>query len=117
MSPPRGGRGARADGVMKSHAIKILMNSFYGVLGTPPAASTTRASPTPITGFGQELLLWCRERIEAGLCRPTACCTATTDSLFVETGADGARPRARTAERLAASSTAIWRDTSPCAGA
>jgi DNA polymerase-2 len=70
---------------VKSHAIKILMNSFYGVLGTAACRFYDPRLANAITGFGQELLLWCRDRIEAGGRRVLY---GDTDSLFVETGQD-----------------------------
>ena len=77
---------ARRDGdSVKSHAIKILMNSFYGVLGTSACRFYDPRLANAITGFGQELLLWCRDRIEAGGRRVLY---GDTDSLFVETGQD-----------------------------
>jgi DNA polymerase-2 len=86
------------DGV-KSHAIKIPMNSFYGVLGTPACRFYDPRLANAITGFGQELLLWCKARIEAGGRRVLY---GDTDSLFVEMG-EGEAAAARTAaEKLTA---------------
>jgi DNA polymerase II len=87
----------RAGDRVKSHAIKILMNSFYGVLGTPACRFYDPRLANAITGFGQELLLWCRERIEQGGHRVLY---GDTDSLFVETGAADAAGARTTAERL-----------------
>ena len=84
---------------VKSHAIKILMNSFYGVLGTPACRFYDPRLANAITGFGQELLLWCRERIEAGGRRVLY---GDTDSLFVETGAPDAGGARATAAQLTA---------------
>jgi DNA polymerase-2 len=84
---------------VKSHAIKILMNSFYGVLGTTACRFYDPRLANAITGFGQELLLWCRGRIEAGGRRVLY---GDTDSLFVETGAPDAAGARATAERLTA---------------
>ncbi len=75
----------RAGDTVKSHAIKILMNSCYGVLGTPACRFYDPRLANAITGFGREMLLWCRARIEAGGRRVLY---GDTDSLFVETGAD-----------------------------
>ena len=72
---------------VKSHAIKILMNSFYGVLGTPACRFYDPRLANAITGFGREMLLWCRARIEAGGRRVLY---GDTDSLFVETRAEDA---------------------------
>lgn len=68
---------------VKSHAIKILMNSFYGVLGTPACRFYDPRLANAITGFGRELLLWCKGRIEAEGRRVLY---GDTDSLFVESG-------------------------------
>lgn len=96
---PRREAARRAGDGVKSHAIKILMNSFYGVLGTSACRFYDPRLANAITGFGQELLLWCRDRIEAGGRRVLY---GDTDSLFVETGeTDPAAARA-SAERLAA---------------
>jgi DNA polymerase II len=92
---PRREEARRAGDRVKSHAIKILMNSFYGVLGTPACRFYDPRLANAITGFGQELLLWCRARIEAEGRRVLY---GDTDSLFVETGAtDAAGARARAA--------------------
>jgi DNA polymerase-2 len=68
------------------------MYSFYGVLGTPACRFHDVRLANAITGFGRELLLFCRARIEAGGRRVLY---GDTDSLFVETGdADPAAARA-----------------------
>ena len=68
------------------------MNSFYGVLGTPACRFHDVRLANAITGFGRELLLFCRARIEAG---GRHVLYGDTDSLFVETGtADPAAARA-----------------------
>lgn len=84
---------------VKSHAVKILMNSFYGVLGTPACRFYDPRLANAITGFGQELLLWCRRRIEDGGRRVLY---GDTDSLFVETGAASAADARAAGERLTA---------------
>ncbi|MET0555809.1 MAG: DNA polymerase II [Vicinamibacteria bacterium] len=96
---PRREEARRAGDRVKSHAIKILMNSFYGVLGTPACRFYDPRLANAITGFGQELLLWCRERIQQGGHRVLY---GDTDSLFVETGAADAAGARATAERLTA---------------
>jgi DNA polymerase-2 len=89
---PRREQARRAGDAVRSHAIKILMNSFYGVLGTPACRFHDVRLANAITGFGRELLLFCRARIEAGGRRVLY---GDTDSLFVETGdADPAAARA-----------------------
>lgn len=71
----------RAGDRVKSQAIKILMNSFYGVLGTPACRFYDPRLANAITSFGREVLLWCQRRIEAGGRRVLY---GDTDSLFVE---------------------------------
>ena len=68
-----------------SNAIKILMNSFYGVLGTPACRFYNADIANAITGFGRELLLWSKTRIE-GYGRRVL--YGDTDSLFVLAGED-----------------------------
>jgi DNA polymerase-2 len=89
---PRREEARRAGDSVKSHAIKILMNSFYGVLGTPACRFHDPRLANAITGFGRELLRWCQARIEAEGRRVLY---GDTDSLFVETDAgDAAGARA-----------------------
>ena len=77
---------AKAEGdKVASYAIKILMNSFFGVLGTPVCRFFNPEIANAITSFGRELLLWSRERIEAGGRRVLY---GDTDSLFVESGVE-----------------------------
>jgi DNA polymerase-2 len=85
---------------VKSHAIKILMNSFYGVLGTPACRFFDPRLANAITGFGRELLLWCQARIEAAGRRVLY---GDTDSLFVLTDAQDAAAACAVGETLAAS--------------
>jgi DNA polymerase-2 len=88
----------RAGDTVKSQAIKILMNSFYGVLGTPACRFHDGRLANAITSFGREVLLWCKERVEA---RGRRVLYGDTDSLFVESGlADPAAAR-RLGETLA----------------
>ena len=82
-----------------AHAIKILMNSFYGVLGTPACRFFNPALANSITGTGKELLLWSKRWFEAA---GFAVLYGDTDSLFVQSpadasrsGPDGTRARAR----------------------
>jgi DNA polymerase-2 len=79
LFPQRQAARAAGDGVA-SHAIKILMNSFYGVLGTSACRFASPALANAITGFGREILLWSRDRIERGGHRVLY---GDTDSLFV----------------------------------
>jgi DNA polymerase II len=89
---------AEAQGnTVAAQAIKILMNSFYGVLGTSACRFASPDLANAITGFGREILLWTRDRIEAtGL----DVLYGDTDSLFVRAGTDDAAEARRIAERL-----------------
>ncbi len=64
-----------------SHAIKILMNSFYGVLGTSACRFYNPALANSITGMGKEILLWSKGWFEAAGLRVLY---GDTDSLFVQ---------------------------------
>ena len=86
LFPRREAAKARGDEVA-SQAIKILMNSFYGVLGTPACRFFNPALANAITSFGRVILLWSKERIEAAGHRVLY---GDTDSLFVLSGADTA---------------------------
>ena len=80
---PRRARAQRDGNRIAAYAIKILMNSFFGVLGTPVCRFYNPAVANAITSFGRELLLWTKSRIELdGL----TVLYGDTDSLFVETG-------------------------------
>ncbi len=80
---PRREEAKAAGDKVASYAIKILMNSFFGVLGTPVCRFFNPEIANAITSFGRELLLWSRDRIEAGGRRVLY---GDTDSLFIETG-------------------------------
>ena len=100
LFPRREAAKAAGDGV-KSYAIKILMNSFYGVLGTPACRFYNPKVANAITSFGRELLLWTKERIEREYGHRVL--YGDTDSLFVDAGsADPAAARDAGRELLAA---------------
>ena len=99
LFPRREAAKKAGDGVA-SHAIKILMNSFYGVLGAPSCRFYNPALVNAITGTGRELLLWSKAWFEAA---GFTVLYGDTDSLFVESGADDAQfARARGQELSAA---------------
>jgi DNA polymerase-2 len=83
---------------VKSHAIKILMNSFYGVLGTSACRFYDPRLANAITSFGREILLWCQDRLE-GAGRHVL--YGDTDSLFVLTGDEDAGAARRSGEEMA----------------
>src|SRR5258708_29608621 len=90
-----------------SNAIKILMNSFYGVRGPPACRFFNPALANGITGRGRELLLWSKAWFEAAGFRVRY---GDTDSLFVDSRADDpARARARGAELAAALNSELGR--------
>jgi DNA polymerase-2 len=86
LFPRREAARAAGDGAT-SQAIKILMNSFYGVLGTPACRFASPDLANAITGFGREILLWSESRIQE---RGYRVLYGDTDSLFVESGLDEA---------------------------
>src|SRR6185437_12991192 len=79
-----------------SHAIKILMNSFYGVLGTSACRFYNPALANSITGTGREILLWSKRWFEtAGF----TVLYGDTDSLFVQSQSGDSRDPGETGER------------------
>lgn len=78
-------------------AIKILMNSLFGVLGTPACRFFDAAVANAITAFGQEVLRWSREAIEAA---GFEVLYGDTDSLFVLLGDGDGTPAAQRAEAV-----------------
>ena len=95
LFPRREAARRRGDRVA-SYAVKILMNSFYGVLATPACRFFNPQISNAITGFGREVLLWSRDRIEGW---GNAVLYGDTDSLFVRSDRSrsrgGAGPLAR----------------------
>jgi DNA polymerase-2 len=92
LLPQRAAARAVGDAV-KSHAIKILMNSFYGVLGTSACRFHDPRLANAITSFGRYVLLFCRDHLEASGHRVLY---GDTDSLFVASGVvDAAEARAK----------------------
>ncbi len=112
---PRRDEAKRAGDEVASHAIKILMNSFYGVLATSACRFADPRLSNAITGFGREILLWCKRWLEeeAGL----TVLYGDTDSLFVATGLADRTAARQLGERLveqvnaalAAHLAATWR--------
>jgi len=90
---PRREAARRAGNAVAANAIKILMNSFYGVLGTPACRFSNPALANAITGMGREMLLWSKQWFEAA---GYEVLYGDTDSLFVLSGvADKERACAR----------------------
>lgn len=78
---PRRDAAKKAGDAVASNAIKILMNSFYGVLGTPACRFNNPALANSITGTGREMLLWSKRWFEAA---GFTVLYGDTDSLFVQ---------------------------------
>ena len=78
----------RGDSVA-SYVYKIIMNSFYGVLGAPSCRFASGYLAGAITGLGQRLLRWCEDYLQRLGYRVIY---GDTDSLFVLSGVpvDGA---------------------------
>ena len=88
---------AKAEGdAAASQAIKLLMNSLYGVLGSPGCRFHRPELANAVTSFGRELLKWTRTRVESYGYRVVY---GDTDSLFVESGERGDSPAAVVALR------------------
>ncbi|MBU8913484.1 MAG: DNA polymerase II [Spirochaetales bacterium] len=72
---------AKADGdAVASFVYKIIMNSFYGVLGSSGCRFAGAPLAGAITGFGQYILHWTRDRLTG---RGYKVLYGDTDSLFV----------------------------------
>jgi DNA polymerase-2 len=75
---------AREEGnKVAAYAYKIIMNSFYGCLGTPLCRFAATELSGAITGFGHHLLRWVRTWLEA---QNYKVLYGDTDSLFVDAG-------------------------------
>ena len=97
---PRREEAKRRGDAIGAHALKILMNSFYGVLATPACRFYSAPVANAITHFGQWVLRWTRDRVEADGHRVLY---GDTDSLFVlsgEAGTAGAAAARRLGEAL-----------------
>ena len=86
LFPQREAAKAAGDGVA-SQAIKILMNSFYGVLGTSACRFHNVAIANAITGLGRRFLQWSKGWFEQ---RGFEVLYGDTDSLFVRSGLEEA---------------------------
>jgi DNA polymerase II len=98
LFPRREAAKQRGDGVA-SNAIKILMNSFYGVLGTSACRFFNPALANSITGMGKEMLLWSKRWFEAA---GFSVLYGDTDSLFVRSGSNDPALASEQARQLAA---------------
>ena len=100
-------RAKAAGNTIASNAIKVLMNSFYGVLGTSACRFSQPLLANAITSFGKHLLLWAKRWMEQ---RGLTVLYGDTDSLFVagSGGAGGAALAKRLNADLAAYVAATW---------
>ncbi|HKB07155.1 MAG TPA: DNA polymerase II [Candidatus Polarisedimenticolia bacterium] len=96
LFPQRDEAKKRGDAI-GAHALKILMNSFYGVLATPACRFFSLPVANAITHFGQWVLHWTRDRVEA---LGHKVLYGDTDSLFVASSLEASDPE-REAMRLA----------------
>ena len=97
LFPERAAAKARGDAVA-SQAIKILMNSFYGVLGTPACRFFNPKLANAITGTGRRLLQWLKRWFEE---RGFVVLYGDTDSVFVASGAADSTTAVELAKRIA----------------
>ena len=95
---PRREAAKAAGNNVASQAIKILMNSFYGVLGTSACRFADPLLANAITGFGREMLLWTKARFEK---RGYEVLYGDTDSLFVRAATDDSAMARAAGTRLA----------------
>ncbi len=111
---PRREAAKRSGDAIASHAIKILMNSFYGVLGTPACRFYNPKLANAITGQGKHFLLWSKDWFEkAGY----TVLYGDTDSLFVQTRTVDADAAEQEGKALAVRLNRDVRVTSSSAGA
>ncbi len=106
----------RSGDAVASQAIKILMNSFYGVLGTPACRFHNVAIANAVTGMGRRLLQWSKSWFEA---RGFDVLYGDTDSVFVhssmslnEARQTGPRLARQLSEAIATYIKDTWRLTS-----
>ncbi len=98
LFPRRAQAKQQGDGVA-SQAIKILMNSFYGVLGTPACRFYNPAIANAITSQGRHLLSWTKTWFEE---RGFRVLYGDTDSVFVSSGMTDAQQANNAAGELVA---------------
>ncbi len=96
LFPQREAAKQRGDEIA-SQAIKILMNSFYGVLGTPACRFYNPNIANAITSQGRYLLGWSKNWFEA---RGYRVLYGDTDSVFVASGMEDADAASAIAEDL-----------------
>lgn len=93
----------RAGNAVASHAIKILMNSLYGVLGSGASRLFSPDVANAITHFGQDLI---QRAADLARNRGHAVIYGDTDSLFVDPGEPDPELARQIGERLCRAITA-----------
>jgi DNA polymerase-2 len=88
----RRGEAQEKGDTVASFVYKIIMNSFYGVLGARGCRFAGSALAGAITSFGQRILSWCRTFLED---RGYTVLYGDTDSLFLTILASGAQTSER----------------------
>ncbi|MCB1327158.1 MAG: DNA polymerase II [Spirochaetales bacterium] len=101
------GQAKKANDPHLSMAIKILMNSFYGVMGSPGCRHYHPDLPSAITGTGQWLLIESRKHLEEG---GHTVLYGDTDSLFVAMPGSAAADVSRRGNEMAADLNEYWRE-------
>ena len=100
---------ARASGdAPLAQAVKILMNSMYGVMGSPGCRFYHSELPTAITGIGQWVLRTTAERLRSWGYQVLY---GDTDSVFVKLKTDERQDPDRAGSRLAARVDDYFRET------
>jgi DNA polymerase II len=97
---PRREAAKRRHDDVAAHAIKILMNSFYGVLGTSACRFYNPALANAITGMGKHMLLWSKNWFESAGFKVLY---GDTDSLFVSSASADPIDAGRQAQDLVVS--------------
>jgi len=100
---PRRDAARGAGDQVAAQAIKILMNSFYGVLGTPACRFHNPAIANAVTGLGRQVLMWAKDWFEQQGYRVLY---GDTDSLFVASAAHDDAAASAAGERLVAACNA-----------
>ncbi|MGB5850325.1 MAG: DNA polymerase II [Ignavibacteriaceae bacterium] len=90
-----------------SQAIKILMNSFYGVMGSFGCRFYHRNLPTAITGTGHKLLLGSKDYLAKNGYEVVY---GDTDSLFIKLKEDEGENASEHGNRLAKQLNKYWRE-------
>lgn len=90
-----------------AQALKIQMNSLYGVMGSAGCRFYHPDLPSAITGAGQWLLRGCRTFLEE---RGFAVLYGDTDSVFVQLPSDAAADAPATGRALAEELNRYWRE-------